>query len=115
MFLLQGMALDPAHRFASAEAMRGAVAARLSHRSSSPIQPVNPVEIVGGDVFIGEVRRKLLQSDVPLLTLVGPGGVGKTTIARRAAASGMPSGHFREVTFIHFEIHSRSWRSKTYN
>jgi serine/threonine-protein kinase PknK len=101
VFLLQGMALDPAHRFASAEAMRASLhGCRIG--LSSPIQPVNPVEIVGRDAFIGEVRRKLLQSDVPLLTLVGPGGVGKTTIAR-AAASGMPSGHFREVTFIDFE------------
>ncbi len=100
-FLHQGMALDPAHRFASAKAMRVALhGCRID--LSSQVQPVNPVEIIGRNALIGEARRKLLQLEVRLLTLVGPGGVGKTVVAR-TVADDLASGYFGKVAFINLE------------
>ncbi|HAJ37789.1 MAG TPA: hypothetical protein DCL15_19135, partial [Chloroflexi bacterium] len=100
-FLQQGMALDPTYRFASADAMRVALqGCRVDLSSSAP--PVNSIEIIGRDALIGEARRQLLQPDVRLLTLVGPGGVGKTVVAH-TVANAMSPGHFRQVAFIDLE------------
>ncbi|HHY55802.1 MAG TPA: tetratricopeptide repeat protein [Chloroflexi bacterium] len=100
-FLQQGMALDPAYRFANADAMRVALQGCCVDPSSSA-PPVPPIEIIGRNALIGEVRRKLLHPDVRLLTLVGPGGVGKTTVAH-AVAGDLSAGHFCAVTFIDLE------------
>lgn len=45
-----------------------------------------PALFIGRDLELGEVSRLLAQKDCRLLTLVGPGGVGKTRLALAVAA-----------------------------
>jgi len=53
------------------------------HQTNLPI-PSTP--FLGREQELGEVLGLLLQEDVRLLTLTGPGGTGKTRLATRAAA-----------------------------
>lgn len=99
--LLRGMALDPAQRFADATEMRELLRACQSGLADR-VEPMNAARIIGREALIGEVRRRLLQLDVQILTLIGPGGVGKTTVAR-AVASEVHSRHFRDVRFVDLE------------
>ena len=43
--------------------------------------PVTPTSLIGRDDAIGEVARMLCREDARLVTLTGPGGVGKTRLA----------------------------------
>jgi predicted ATPase/DNA-binding SARP family transcriptional activator len=55
--------------------------------------PVN--ETIGRDAEIAEIAQLLVRSDVRLVTLVGPGGVGKSRLAleaSRAISAGFPAG-----------------------
>lgn len=51
--------------------------------------------IIGRDREVAEVRRLLLEEKTPMVTLLGPGGVGKTRLAQEAAhtlAQPLPGG-----------------------
>jgi len=48
--------------------------------------PAQTTSFVGREAELAEVRRTLLQPQVRLLTLTGPGGMGKTRLALQAAA-----------------------------
>ncbi|MFN8494393.1 MAG: tetratricopeptide repeat protein [Caldilineaceae bacterium] len=54
--------------------------------TTPPPLPVPPALFIGRDVELGEVSRLLAQPACRLLTLVGPGGVGKTRLALAVAA-----------------------------
>ena len=59
--------------------------------------PTPPTPFVGRERELVEVRDVLLGGDVRLLTLTGPGGIGKTRLAlavARSAASQFPGGTF---------------------
>ena len=48
--------------------------------------PLQPTPFVGRERELEAVRQRLLQPDVRLLTLTGPGGTGKTRLALQAAS-----------------------------
>ncbi len=48
--------------------------------------PAQPTAFIGREAELGEIVRRLTSEDVRLLTLTGPGGIGKTRVALQAAA-----------------------------
>ena len=48
--------------------------------------PAQPTALIGRERELGDVRALLERNDVRLVTLTGPGGVGKTRLALQAAA-----------------------------
>ncbi len=57
--------------------------------------PARAAELVGRQAELAEIRTRLEDASVRLLTLTGPGGTGKTTLAIRVAgdlAPGFPDG-----------------------
>lgn len=58
-------------------------------RSEAPVPPDDPTEpltpLLGRDGLVGEAAGLLGREEVRLLTLVGPGGVGKTRVGLRVA------------------------------
>jgi predicted ATPase/DNA-binding XRE family transcriptional regulator len=67
-------------------------AAHASVHDSVPIEPIVRVprpltRIIGREADLRAVRRYLLEARVPLVTLLGPAGVGKTRLSQEVAAS----------------------------
>lgn len=72
-------------------------------QTSSPKVPLHnfPAEttpLIGREQEIIEVSHHLLHADVRLLTLTGPGGIGKTRLALRVAVDVVP--HFSDGVFL---------------
>jgi predicted ATPase/class 3 adenylate cyclase len=62
--------------------------------------PQQPTDLIGRDVEVAALRDLLAADDARLLTLTGPGGVGKTRLALAAAAESLeefPDGVFLVV------------------
>ena len=66
-----------------------------SHLNNLPIQPT---AFIGREKEVAAVQQQLLRRDVRLLTLTGPGGVGKTRLGLQAAAE--LSEHFADGTWF---------------
>jgi predicted ATPase/class 3 adenylate cyclase len=60
--------------------------------------PEQPSAFVGRDAELKEIRERLEDGSVRLLTLTGPGGIGKTRLALRAAAD--ETDHFKDGVFF---------------
>ena len=48
--------------------------------------PIQPTPFIGRAKVVGNIQQQLLRQDVRLLTLTGPGGVGKTRLGLQVAA-----------------------------
>ncbi len=83
-----GLAPDASLRALDTAILRGEMTA--PPRAMRPIPkplPVQPTTFVGREREVIEVGKLLAREDVRLLTLTGPGGVGKTRLALQVAAS----------------------------
>jgi predicted ATPase/DNA-binding CsgD family transcriptional regulator/DNA-binding XRE family transcriptional regulator len=69
--------------------------------SLNAMLPPEPTPLFGRNDELAIVRDQVLAPDVRLLTLVGPGGVGKTRLATAAARTlAVESGAFHSVWFV---------------
>jgi len=105
----QALALDPARRFAAAAEMQAALrraveepetrlAVRLAGARPAPHNlPVALTPLIGREREAAAVQALLRRDDVRLVTLTGPGGVGKTRLALAAARRAVE--HFPDGVF----------------
>jgi predicted ATPase/transcriptional regulator with XRE-family HTH domain len=92
--LVQALALGPEERARLQGAARATRPVALRKRTASGPGPATNLphplsSFVGREAEVAAVCDRLLQPEVRLLTLTGPGGVGKTRLALQAAAEVM--------------------------
>jgi predicted ATPase len=75
--------LYDASKVGEIEAINKLAPASDPHRENLPIQPT---PFIGRQAEVKAVKDLLIRDNIPLLTLTGPGGMGKTRLALQAAA-----------------------------
>jgi len=85
MLLAEALGLSDADRARLRDAARKPAASTVAE-APAPAQPLRPVQLVGRDEDARHLRALLARDDVALLTLAGPAGVGKTSLAVQVGA-----------------------------
>jgi predicted ATPase len=84
----RALALDPEERYASARDMHLALETAVAQQTAVPHNlPAQMTPFVGRRREMGAARQRFLAEGVRLLTLTGPGGVGKTRLGLQIAAT----------------------------
>lgn len=86
MLLAEAMGLSESDRARLQDAARRPPPRPPGTRAIAPSLSLQPVALVGRDRDAEQAGALLLRHDVTLLTLVGPAGVGKTSLATRVAS-----------------------------
>jgi predicted ATPase len=88
------LAKDPKQRYASTRDLARDLAAVRDHMGDAPVReserrannlPVQRTAFIGREVEASSLRQLLSRADVHLVTLTGPGGIGKTRLALQVA------------------------------
>jgi predicted ATPase/transcriptional regulator with XRE-family HTH domain len=85
MLLAEAMGLSEGDRTRLQDAARRPPTRPTGTRAIAPSLGLQPAALVGRDHDVEQVGALLLRDDVTLLTIVGPAGVGKTSLATRVA------------------------------
>ena len=101
--LADALALGDVERAALLAAARPAVVPGVADaaRSTRRTLPVPLTRLIGREADLAAVRAELHADDCRLLTLTGPGGVGKTRLALAVAASmddAFPDGRISSIS-----------------
>ena len=63
----------------------------LANARDLDVQPPEPAGLVGRGAELGHIRRSLALPECRMLSITGPGGVGKSALARQAAIDAAPT------------------------
>jgi predicted ATPase/DNA-binding XRE family transcriptional regulator len=84
---------------------RAALHAGVAPHTSAPVQRVlpPPEPLIGRDREVAQIVRLLGKNDTRLLTLTGPGGMGKTALARQIATT-LAAGFSGGAAFVDLSV-----------
>ena len=88
--LADDLSLLLTERFAASEERMAVEANADARLTQPPPLPVPPTLLIGRSQEVREARALLMRDDVRLMTLLGPGGIGKTRLALEIAAQAAP-------------------------